>query len=131
MKIEDEFFNFIRKFQKIGEIEEGTILMGVKCLDSEGCLDDPGWRVQRRQPVWLSVWVCRRVEHDLSAVEELDLRLQFGYPGRSGQEGQEGAGIHALHGPGAASRAGVWQGGLPDFHHVPRDRTGRATGRVS
>ena len=38
MKIEDEFFNFIRKFQKIGEIEEGTILMGVKCLDSEGCL---------------------------------------------------------------------------------------------
>ena len=29
MKIEDEFFNFIRKFQKIGEIEEGTILMGV------------------------------------------------------------------------------------------------------
>lgn len=38
MKIEDEFFNFIRKFQKIGEIEKGTILMGVKCLDSEGCL---------------------------------------------------------------------------------------------
>ena len=38
MKIEDEFFNFIRKFQKIGEIEDGTILMGVKCLDSEGCL---------------------------------------------------------------------------------------------
>lgn len=38
MKIEDEFFNFIRKFQKIGKIEKGTILMGVKCLDSEGCL---------------------------------------------------------------------------------------------
>lgn len=38
MKAGDEFFDFVKKFQKIGEIEEETFLMGVKCFDSDGYL---------------------------------------------------------------------------------------------
>lgn len=38
MKAGDEFFDFVKKFQKIGEIEEETFLMGVKCFDSDGDL---------------------------------------------------------------------------------------------
>ena len=38
MKAGDEFFDFVKKFQKIGEIEEDTFLMGVKCFDSDGYL---------------------------------------------------------------------------------------------
>lgn len=38
MKAGDEFLEFVKKFQKIGEIEEETFLMGVKCFDSDGYL---------------------------------------------------------------------------------------------
>lgn len=38
IKTENEFLDFIKKFQKIGEIEEETFLMGVKCFDSDGYL---------------------------------------------------------------------------------------------
>jgi hypothetical protein len=40
MKIEDEFFNFMKRFQKIGGIEHETTLVGRKCFDSDGCLSN-------------------------------------------------------------------------------------------
>lgn len=37
-RMDDEFINFLKKFEKIGEIEKGTVLMGVENYDFEGCL---------------------------------------------------------------------------------------------
>ena len=40
MKIENDFFDFAKRFQKIGEIENETTVIGRKCFDSEGYLSN-------------------------------------------------------------------------------------------
>lgn len=40
MKTGDEFFDFMKGFQRIGEIEHEITLVGRKCFDSDGCLSN-------------------------------------------------------------------------------------------